>query len=205
MRNPVVLVLCLTVFVWTMGYQSLYATWNYFTIERFGWTPAQVGWSLGAVGVTGAIVQGVLSRRLIPRFGPKRIIVAGVLSAIMGYGLYAFAGAGWMMYLGIVVSALQGLVFPSLQGIMSAGVAPSEQGELQGSLSSVQSLSSIFGPPLMTHAFAWGSASNGPLYLPGAPFVLAMLFSLLTLIIFIRAIAMGAGASLAEQPAGIPA
>ena len=199
--NPVILMLCLTVFVWTMGYQSLYTTWNYFTIERFGWTPAQVGWSLGAVGVTGAIVQGVLSRRLIPRFGPKRIIVWGVVSAIAGYGIYAFAGAGWMMYAGIVVSSLQGLVFPSLQGIMSADVAASEQGELQGSLSSVQSLSSIIGPPLMTSAFAWGSANDAPLYLPGASFVLAMLFSLLTLIVFARAVGMGAG-SRAAAPAG---
>ncbi len=199
--RPLVLVLCLTVFLWTMGYQSLYTTWNYFTIERFGWSPREVGWSLMAVGISGALVQGLLSRRLIPRFGARRVIIAGALSAIAGYAIYAFAGQGWMMYLGITVSALQGLVFPSLQGMMSAGVPPSEQGELQGSLSSVQSLSSIFGPPLMTGAFATWSAANAPIYFPGAPFLLSVLLSAGALVVFFRAVTMGAGAPVKDGPA----
>jgi DHA1 family tetracycline resistance protein-like MFS transporter len=198
--HPRVLVLAATVFVWTLGYQSLYATWNYFGIERFGWTPGEVGWSLAAVGVTGALVQGLLSRRLIPRFGQRNIVVAGALSGIAGYLIYAFAGAGWMMYVGIAVSALQGLVFPSLQGMMSAGVAPSEQGELQGAVSSIQSLSAIVGPPLMTGSFAYFSSAGAPVYLPGAPFVLAAGFSVLTLAIFFRAVSMGAGGA----PTGAP-
>lgn len=202
--HPRVLVLALTVFVWTMAYQSLYATWNYFGIERFGWSPGEVGWSLASVGVTGALVQGVLSRRLIPRYGQRNIVVAGVISAVVGYLIYASAGAGWMMYVGIVVSMLQGLVFPALQGMMSAGVAPSEQGELQGAISSIQSLSSILGPPLMAGSFAYFSSPGAPVYLPGAPFVLAAGFSVLALLIFFRAVAMGAGkaATVAPSPAG---
>lgn len=198
--HPVVLALCATVFLWTMGYQSLYTTWNYFTIERFGWTPREVGWSLGAVGVVGALVQGVLSRRLIPQFGARRIVLWGALSAVAGYAIYATAAQGWMMYAGIVVSALQGLVFPSIQGMMSAGVAPSEQGELQGSVSSIQSLSSIMGPPLMTGAFATFSATNAPVYFPGAPFALAVVFSIAALVMFYRAVALGAGRPLTGDP-----
>jgi DHA1 family tetracycline resistance protein-like MFS transporter len=199
--HPRVLLLAATVLVWTLGYQSLYATWNYFTIERFGWTAGQVGWSLAAVGVTGAIVQGGLSRILIPRYGARRIVVAGALVSVAGYTIYATASAGWMMYAGIVVSMLQGLVFPSLQSMMSADVAPSEQGELQGAVSSIQAISAIIGPPLMTNAFAFFSAPAAPVYLPGAPFVLAAGFSVLTLVIFARAVAMGAGAPVAGAPA----
>jgi DHA1 family tetracycline resistance protein-like MFS transporter len=191
--HPRVLVLSLTVFLWTMGYQALYATWAYFTIQRFDWTPGQVGWSLAAVGLTGAIVQGVLSRRLIPKYGQRNIVVAGACSAMAAYLIYAFAGAGWMMYLGIAVSFLQPLVFPSLQGMMSAGVSPSEQGELQGAVSSIQSLSSIFGPVLMTGSLAYFSGPDAPFYFPGAPFLLAAGFSLLALLVFFRAVAMGAG------------
>ncbi|WP_426162687.1 TCR/Tet family MFS transporter [Sandarakinorhabdus sp. DWP1-3-1] len=199
--HPRVLMLALTVLLWTMGYQSLYATWSYFGIERFDWTPGEVGWSLAAVGVTGALVQGVLSRRLIPRYGARNIVIAGVFSGIGGYLIYAFAGVGWMMYVGITVAALQGLVFPSLQGMMSAGVAPSEQGELQGAVSSIQSLSSIMGPPVMTGSFAYFSSPGAPFYLPGAPFVLAAVFSVLTLVTFFRAVAMGAGATNARAAA----
>ena len=185
--HPRVLALALTVFVWAMSYQSLYSVWSVFGIQRFGWSPAEVGWSLAAVGLSGAIVQGVLSRRLIPRFGQRNIIVAGAVSAMAGYSIYAFSTVGWMLYLGIAVSALQGLVFPCLQGLMSADVAPSEQGELQGSVTSMQALASILGPPLMTSTFAAFSATSAPVYFPGAPFLLSTGFAALALAMFFRA------------------
>jgi DHA1 family tetracycline resistance protein-like MFS transporter len=191
--HPRVLMLAATMLLWTLGYQALYATWSYYGIERFAWTPGEVGASLAAVGLSGAIVQGVLSRRLIPRYGQRNIIIAGGISAIIAYLVYAFAYQGWMMYVGIVASLLQPLVFPSLQAMMSAGVAPSEQGELQGAVSSLQSLSSIFGPPLMTGALAWFSGPAAPVYFPGAPFVLAAVFALCALLVFLRAVALGAG------------
>jgi MFS transporter, DHA1 family, tetracycline resistance protein len=185
--HPVVLMLGATVFVWTLSYQSLYSIWSYHGQLRYGWSPEQVGWSLAAVGVTGAFVQGFLGRKLIPRFGQRRIIVLGIVSALAGYSLYAVADTGWIVYLGIAVSACQGLVFPCLQGLMSAEVAPNEQGELQGAVGSIQSLSAIVGPPLMTTVFARFSAADAPIYAPGAPFALSVLFVGITALIFFRA------------------
>jgi len=191
--HPRVLVLAAIMLLWTMGYQALYATWAYFGIERFGWSAGQVGASLAAVGLSGALAQGVLSRRLIPRHGPRNIVIAGAISAISAYLIYAFASQGWMMYVGIIAALLQPLVFPSLQGMMSAGVAASEQGELQGAVSSLQSISSIFGPPLMTGALAWFSGPAAPVYFPGAPFLLGAGFSALALLVFLRAGALRPG------------
>ena len=185
--HPVVLMLAATVFVWTLSYQSLYSIWSYHGQLRYGWTPEQVGWSLAAVGVTGAIVQGFLGRKLIPRFGQRRIIVVGLISAVAGYSTYAMADAGWMVYLGIAVSACQGLVFPCLQGLMSAEVAPNEQGELQGAVASIQSLSAIVGPPLMTTVFARFSAPDAAVHAPGAPFLVSLFFVGITAIMFFRA------------------
>jgi DHA1 family tetracycline resistance protein-like MFS transporter len=185
--HPVVLMLAGTVFVWTLSYQSLYSIWAYHGQLRYGWSPEQVGWSLAAVGVTGAIVQGFLGRRLIPRFGQRRIIVLGLISAVLGYSTYAMADAGWMVYLGIAISACQGLVFPCLQGLMSAEVGASEQGELQGAVASIQSLSAIIGPPLMTTVFARFSAPDAPVQAPGAPFIVSLLFVGVTALMFFRA------------------
>lgn len=184
--HPVVLMLAATVFVWTLSYQSLYSIWSYHGQLRYGWNAEQVGWSLAAVGVTGAIVQGFLGRRLIPRFGQRRIIAVGIVSAVAGYSTYAMADAGWMVYLGIAVSACQGLVFPCLQGLMSAEMPPSEQGELQGAVASIQSLSAIIGPPLMTTVFARFSADGAPVHAPGAPFVVSLFFVGLTALLFLR-------------------
>jgi DHA1 family tetracycline resistance protein-like MFS transporter len=182
--NPMVLMLGITVLVWTIGYQSLFATWNYYTSERFGWSPDQIGWSLAFTGLVGAVVQGVLSRRLIPRYGARNIVIAGMLSGICGYAIYASASAGWMLYAGILVAGLNGLVFPSLQTVMTSHVPPNEQGELQGAVVSLQSLAAIVGPPLMTSAFAAFSRPSAPVYLPGAPYVLAIGFALVSLAIF---------------------
>ncbi len=185
--HPVVLMLAATVFVWTLSYQSLYSIWSYHGQLRYGWTPEQVGWSLAAVGVTGAIVQGFLGRKLIPRFGQRRIILLGIASAVAGYSTYALADQGWMVYVGIAISACQGLVFPCLQGLMSTEMAASEQGELQGAVASIQSLSAIIGPPLMTTVFARFSAADAPVRAPGAPFVVSLFFVGLTAVMFWRA------------------
>ena len=185
--HPVVLMLAATVFVWTLSYQSLYSIWSYHGQQRYGWTPEQVGWSLAAVGVSGALVQGVLGRWLIPRFGQRRVIMFGLVSAVAGYTTYAMADLGWMVYLGIAVSACQGLVFPCLQGLMSAEVGASEQGELQGAVASIQSLSAIVGPPLMTTVFARFSAADAPIYAPGAPFWVSLGFVAVTAVMFFRA------------------
>ena len=185
--HPVVLMLGATVFVWTLSYQSLYTIWSYHGQLRYGWTPEQVGWSLAAVGLTGAIVQGFLGRKLIPRFGQRNIIFVGLVSAVAGYSTYALADEGWMVYLGIAVSACQGLVFPCLQGLMSAEVGPTEQGELQGAVASIQSLSAIVGPPLMTTVFARFSVADAPVYAPGAPFAVSLVFVAVTAVMFFRA------------------
>jgi DHA1 family tetracycline resistance protein-like MFS transporter len=135
----------------------------------------------------------------MPRYGARNIVLAGGVSAIAAYLVYAFASVGWMMYVGILVSLLQPLVFPALQGMMSSGVAASEQGELQGAVSSIQSLSSILGPPLMTGSLAHFSGGGAALYFPGAPFLLAAGFSLAALLVFARAVAMGAGAAVPAE------
>jgi len=187
--HPQVLMLGLTVLAWSIGNQALFSTWNYFTSLRFAWTPDQVGWSLAFTGVIGATVQGVLSRKLIPRYGARNIVIAGTLSGLTGYLIYATASAGWMLYAGMVIAGLNGLVFPSLQSLMTAGVPANEQGELQGAVSSLQSLAAIVGPPLMTTSFATFSSPAAPVYLPGAPYYLAAGFAVLALLIFLRAMA----------------
>jgi DHA1 family tetracycline resistance protein-like MFS transporter len=188
--HPMVLMLAATVLVWTIGYQALFSTWNYFTSLRFGWTAGQVGWSLAFTGLVSAFAQGFLSRRLLPRYGARNIVVAGAISGIAGYLIYAGASAGWMLYVGILVAGLNGLVFPSLQSLMSKGVPANEQGELQGAVSSLQSLAAILGPPLMTTSFATFSRPDAAVYFPGAPFLIAAVFAVVSLLIFFRAMAI---------------
>jgi len=188
--QPVVLALASAAFLWVLGHQALQGTWSFYTIYRFGWSPAQVGYSLAGVGVSGIIVQGLLLRPLVARFGERNLVIAGGISGIAGYLVYAFAPQSWMMYAGIAVAALSGVVYPSMQGLMSNLTAKSGQGELQGAVASLFSLATIIGPPAMTQAFAYFTHPEAPFQLPGAAFVMSALLTAGMLLLFARAMHM---------------
>ena len=193
--RPAVLLLATATFLWSFAQMSLQSTWNYYTLARFGWSVRDVGWSLAAVGVSAIFAQAVLTRVLVPRFGERRLVVWGTLSAVASYLVYAAASHGWIMYAGIAVGTLGGLVYPSLQSLMSAEVGRDEQGELQGAVSSLVSLAAIVGPPVMTQTFAYYSAPAAGIHLPGAAFVLAAVLATGTLVLFRQATSLRSGAS----------
>ena len=185
--RPAVLLLASATFLWSFAQMSLQSTWTYYTLARFGWSLREVGWSLAAVGVSAIFAQAVLTRILVPRFGERRLIVWGVASTVSSYIIYAGATVSWVMYVGIAVGTLGGLVYPALQSLMSGEVGRDEQGELQGAVSSLVSLAAIVGPLVMTQAFATFSAPAAPVHLPGAAFVIAAVLATGTLVLFRRA------------------
>lgn len=185
--HPVVLGLAMAMFLWQLAHQSLQGTWSFYTIYRFEWSPGMVGLSLAAVGLTAAIVQGGLVRIVIPRIGERRAVEYGLLSGLAGFLVYGFATQGWMIFAGIAVAAFSGLAYPSMNALMSQRVEPDAQGELQGAVASLFSLSTIVGPPLMTQLFGYFTGRSAPFELPGAAFVLAATLTLLSLLLFLRA------------------
>jgi DHA1 family tetracycline resistance protein-like MFS transporter len=90
---------------------------------------------------------------------------------LLGMTLFVFASEGWMLLLFLIPYALGGISGPAIQGLISGQVLPSEQGELQGALTSLMSATAIVGPPLMTQIFAHFTKPGAPIYFPAAPFV----------------------------------
>jgi DHA1 family tetracycline resistance protein-like MFS transporter len=167
------------IFIYIAGYATQ-STWTYFTMERFGWDEKWVGYSLGFVGLTVAIVQGGLIGVVVPKLGAERAVYTGLLLYSVGFMLFAFANQSWMMFAFIIPYALGGIAGPSLQGIISGQVPANQQGELQGALTSLISLTSIVGPPLMTNLFAFFTGRSAPLYFPGAPFLMGAVLTLIS-------------------------
>jgi DHA1 family tetracycline resistance protein-like MFS transporter len=122
------------------------------------------------VGLSTALVQGGVVRRLLPRLGERRAIVLGGLIGAGTYVLYGLATRGWMIYAILVVNAFSGFLPPAIQGLMSRAVPADEQGMLQGGLASVNSVCNILGPLLSTNLFGYFISSAAPVYLPGAFF-----------------------------------
>jgi DHA1 family tetracycline resistance protein-like MFS transporter len=157
-------------------------------MEKFKWNEAWVGYSLGMVGLMVAIVQGGLLRYINPRLGAKRSVFYGLALYAAGYLLFAFATKGWMMFAFLVPYCLGGIAGPALQGIISGQVPANEQGELQGALTSLMSLTSIIGPPLMTNLFAYFTSASAPAYFPGAPFLMGAVLTLVSLLLAFRSL-----------------
>jgi DHA1 family tetracycline resistance protein-like MFS transporter len=197
--HPAVLGLLAAAFLFQLGHQAYPAIWSFYMIERFDWSSFNVGVSLGAVGVASAIVQGGLTRVVIPKLGEVRTLYLGLGLGVLAYVGFALASHGWLIYAWIPIAGLAGLSGPALQGLMSNRVPDNAQGELQGALSSLTSLSAIIAPLLLTAVFARFSSPDAPIYLPGAPFLIGA---------FITAIGLGIAArSLigAPKPARGPA
>ncbi len=167
---------------------AVQSNWSFFTIEKFHWSETMIGISLGVVGLLVAIVQGGLIRIINPKLGNERSVYLGLLLYAIGLLLFAFAWKSWMMFAFLIPYCLGGICGPGLQSIMSGNVAPDEQGELQGALTSLISLTSIVGPPLMTGLFSYFTKKGAPVYFPGASFLLGSVLMLFSAVIAYRAL-----------------
>ena len=185
-QYPVVVMLLFVSFFYSLGHFALPSVWAFFTIEKFQWTPRDIGISLSAVGVAMIFVQAYLIRLVLPLWGPMRTAIVGLIATSISFFGYAFIPFAWMMYVVIAIGALQGFVMPSIQSMMSGRVPANAQGELQGAIGSLSGLVAIISPPLMTELFVYFSSSKAPIYFPGAPFFAAAILTLLALLLLVR-------------------
>ena len=110
----------------------------------------------------------------------KPAFYVGLFIYTFAFILFGFATEGWMMFAFMTIFAFGGIAGPALQSIISNQVPPNEQGELQGTLTSLVSLTSIIGPLLMTNLFAYFTKPNTTIHFPGAPFLMGAALSLVS-------------------------
>lgn len=156
-------------FLWQLAHQIYPASWAFWAKLEYRWSEAMIGASLAVSGLSMATVQIVLTGRFIARLGEQRTIVVGLCAGLAGFVGYAFGPPAALVFALIALSALQGLVFPSMNAILTRLVEPSEQGALQGGVSAMSSVAAIAGPLLFTQALATGAEAG----FPGASWTLA--------------------------------
>ena len=160
-------------FLSVLAHASLPAIFVLYAAERYGWGPNDVGITLAAVGVGSMIVQGVLVRPIVRTIGERRALVFGLFSAAIGLAWYGTAWTGSLIWIGIPFAAFWGLFNASSQAVMTQLVPPTEQGRLQGALSSVMALANIIGPIFFATVFAYAIDPAKGLNLPGLGYWLA--------------------------------
>jgi DHA1 family tetracycline resistance protein-like MFS transporter len=160
-------------FLWMLAIQVLHGMWAYIAAYRYSWGPTGIGTSLAAVGVLAVIVNGLLVRRAVARFGEWHTALLGIAAGTAGYLIHVFADQPALAYLALTVGALGGLTVPALQALMTSQTSANTQGELQGALGTIAASTVILGPLLFSQLFAFVTSADARLYAPGLPFLVA--------------------------------
>lgn len=180
-------ILLFAFFLMNLGSHAVQSNWTYFTMYKFGWSEFMVGVSLAVVGVIVGVVQAMLAQKAANKFGVGNAVIIGFGLYTVGMFLFSIAGSTWMMFAFLLPYALGGIAMPNLQSFMVGQVSEKEQGELQGGLTSLISLTTIIGPILMTQIFFYFTTDGAPIQFAGAPFVLGGLFMLIGFLLAIMA------------------
>jgi MFS transporter, DHA1 family, tetracycline resistance protein len=183
-RFPAMLGLFGVVVLMRLGHDANPVIWTYYTMLKFNWSAAQVGYSLMVVGAMLTLVFSFATRLIVPRIGEARSVYIGLACGTVGFMGYAFAAHGWVLYTWMAVWVFIGLSGPSLNAIMSREVGATEQGELQGALASLGSLTSVAAPPILSNLFAYFTGARAPVYFPGAAFFAASVCLALSALVF---------------------
>jgi DHA1 family tetracycline resistance protein-like MFS transporter len=158
-----------------LGYvaHEVFNVWVLYTIYRYAWNQKMNGVSLAIVGVLSVAISGFGVGRIVKALGERRTLLIGLAFGAAGFVIFGLAPAGWIFLAGIPVLMVWNIAGPAAQGIMTHHVSESEQGELQGALSSVRGLAMMVGPGLFTWTFSMAIGARADLHVPGAPWFLA--------------------------------
>lgn len=171
--SPTVFGLAIVTFLFYLAHYVLQTTFVLYADYRYHWGAQAVGFVLALVGACDGSVQAFLTGRLTSRFGERKILVTGLLFGTLAFAVMGLAATGWVFLIGIPLMSLWGLAGPPMQSIMTRCVSASEQGRLQGAITSLGSFAGIFGPYLFAQIFAFSIAPERSVHVPGVAFLLA--------------------------------
>ncbi len=185
-RIPGITGLMWVYFLYSVAIYVYPAIWSYFAAERFGWQPQMIGASLAIYGISSVLVQGWLLRYVVRWATERGAVLWGQVFDFVAFGILAVIASGNLALALIPIAALGAMVQPALQGMMSRRVADNQQGELQGVMTAVHALSMVISPLMMTAVFAQFSDPETSYYLPGAPFLLALVLMMIGCLVLLR-------------------
>ena len=156
---------------------TIYGTvWALFSIDAFGFTGTLVGLSLACYGVFHAGAQAFLTGPAVKWLGERWALVVGMGFELTALAVLGFATQGWILFALAPLFAMGGIGMPALQSITTRQVGADQQGQLQGVLASLVSLSAVFGP--LFFALVYGALKG---QWPGLVWIVAAAVYLLAL------------------------
>ncbi|SCW54350.1 MFS transporter, DHA1 family, tetracycline resistance protein [Rhizobium mongolense subsp. loessense] len=188
-------------FLFWLAHAVYPSVWSFVSTYRYGWSEGQIGLSLGIYGIGAAIVMGLVLPKIVPVLGEWKTAILGLSFSVVGLTGYAFAWEGWVVYTVIILTVMENVADPPLRSIAAGKVPPSAQGELQGALTSLSSITTIAGPLIFTQMFGYFTGPDAPVTFAGAPYLLAAFFILSAALVFLAKVRTPKPSEALEAPA----
>lgn len=172
-KLPAVWSLVIAMLFVSMATHSMESVWSFFTIEKFHWSNAMVGYSLAFIGAFSIIVQLWGVSFLTDRVGERKMLIGGLCCIMLGFFIFAFTDMQWLLFGGIIVFIIGGIQGTAMQSMISLSVPDNEQGALQGVVGCLLGFTTFVAPPMMTSSFSYFTREGTGFYFPGMPFLLS--------------------------------
>ena len=183
---------------------NVFSVWALYAIYRYAWKQSMIGVSLAVVGVCTAVISAGLTPRMVKRFGERRTLYIGQFFGSCGMLLAGLARNGALFLASIPIISLWNISMPAAQGMMTHRVSEREQGELQGALGSLRSITFLIGPGLFSWTYAWFINPDHSFHLPGAPYYLAAALLFTAMLMSTRIEQPQMAATVTSKPEKIP-
>lgn len=184
---------------------NVFSVWTLYCIYQFNWNQRWIGYSLMVVGVCAAIISGGLTGRMVKWAGERRTLYIGQLFGAAGMIVAGLVRTGGLFLAAIPIISFWNISMPAAQSMMTHRVSEREQGELQGALQSMRSITFIVGPILFLRTFSWFIDPKNSIHLPGAPYFLAALLLLIAMLMSFRTQQPDMKEMAPEKEKGVPA
>src|SRR5205823_1289514 len=139
--------LMLLVFINGFAMAHIEASLFLFVQDHFGWSLKQASFGFGYIGLILVFTQGYLIRKLMPKFGERNLLIAGLLFSMAGFALISASTGLALLTLGVTALGFgNGFANPSLNGSVSLVSGKEVQGNNLGVSQSLSSLARILGP-----------------------------------------------------------
>jgi MFS transporter, DHA1 family, tetracycline resistance protein len=185
---------------------NAFTVWALYAIYRYAWSAGMIGLSLAIVGACTAVISAGLTSQMVKRFGERRTLYIGQFFGATGMFIAGLARSGAIFLGSIPIISMWNISMPAAQGMMTRRVSEREQGELQGALGSLRSITFIIGPVLFSRVFGWFIDPKHSFHVPGAPYYLAgaLLFTAMLMSTRLEQAPTVPAASSPAGPDGIP-